>query len=296
MALQNPAPLFRAAGRQRQDRTPVSDWISLVEYPNDGKPMAPAGYFPQLGEAAAKFLARQLSNPKYHGPSAIAELDKLVSTPGFEFKDRVWWNGFIDSLTSWAGGEHKVPPSLSRALLKFKEDEAARSGQADIARELEAISLQFRCGQATEGWALLSEYLAMVKQRRPAGAAGNLRSAAGSDQPAGRTRRHAQAGHAVSHAVEGGQAGLRAGCGNGAGAAPSRPGVRGAESMDGANAEKMGIEALNHILFAADHQAIASIGPPHSAAGLPVPRSGCLWVSVRRRGEGRRDNKSSRHR
>ena len=61
-----------------------------------------------------------------------------------------------------------MPPSLSRALLKFKEDDAARSGQADIARELEAIGLQFRCGQATEGWALLSPYLEMVKQGPPA--------------------------------------------------------------------------------------------------------------------------------
>ena len=62
-----------------------------------------------------------------------------------------------------------MPLSLSRALLKFEEDEAVRSGQPDTAREFAAINLQFRCGQLTDGWALLSEYLAMVQQRRPAG-------------------------------------------------------------------------------------------------------------------------------
>ena len=121
-----------------------------------------------MGEAAAKFLARQLSNPKYNGPSVIAELDKLVSTPGFEFKDLAWWHSFIDSLAAWVSSGHKVPLSLSRALLKFEEDEAARSGQPDIARELAAINLQFRCGQLADGWALLTEYLAMVQQQRPA--------------------------------------------------------------------------------------------------------------------------------
>ena len=162
------APLYLALlGGNKLDPV-VSDWISLAEYPNDGKPIALAGYFPQMGEAAAKFLARQLSNPKYNGPSVIAELDKLVSTPGFEFKDRAWWHSFIDSLAAWVSSGHKVPLSLSRALLKFEEDEAARSGQPDIARELAAINLQFRCGQLADGWALLTEYLAMVQQQRPA--------------------------------------------------------------------------------------------------------------------------------
>ena len=162
-------PLYFALLGANAKLDPVaSSWISLVEYPNDGKPIALTGYFPQMGEAAAKFLARQLSNPKYNGPAVIPEMDKLVNSPGFEFKDRVWWSGFIDVLAGWVSNEHKVPLSLSRALLKFEEDEAARSGRPDIAREFQVINLQFRCGQVSDGSALLSEYLALVKQQRPA--------------------------------------------------------------------------------------------------------------------------------
>ena len=84
VALYRILPLYFALpGGQRQDRSRCRTWISLVECPNDGKPIALAAYFPQMGEAAAKFLARQLSNPKYNGPAVIAELDKLVNRRRF---------------------------------------------------------------------------------------------------------------------------------------------------------------------------------------------------------------------
>ena len=103
-----------------------------------------------------------------------------------------------------------MPLTLSRALLKFEEDEAARSGQPDIARELGAIACSSaavrrpkdrRCCRSTWPWSSSSGRSGCWKPTR----------CCWTGSPAGRTRRRAQAGHAVSHAVEGGQAALRAG-------------------------------------------------------------------------------------
>ena len=162
------APLYLATLKEGDKGEPQAwDWLSQADYPNDGQPFVLASHFAQMGEAAARFLWRQTANPKYNGPSVVAELDKLVNAPGFEFKDRSFWGQVIDGLAGWASPQHKVPGSLVRALLKYEEEEGARTGEPDLAHELSAINIQFRCGPTADALALLSEYLAGVKQRRP---------------------------------------------------------------------------------------------------------------------------------
>ena len=83
---------------------------SRANYPNDGKPIALAGQYGRMGEAAARFVWRQTNNTGYNGPSVVLKLDKVVNAPGFEFKDLAWWNGISDAIArDWVGARRKVP-------------------------------------------------------------------------------------------------------------------------------------------------------------------------------------------
>jgi TolA-binding protein len=163
------APAYLALVKANDPGDPaVWDLLAQASYPNDGKPIVFASHYRQMGEAAARFLFRQFVNRKYNGPNLAEEFDKVVSAAGFEFQDQALWNGVLDYLdTTWAGKTHKVPLALSRALLKYQQAEAVRTGQPHTARELAAIDLQFDCGQVAEGTALLSEYLESVKSHQP---------------------------------------------------------------------------------------------------------------------------------
>ena len=190
----------------------VWDLLSGANYPNDGKPIVLAAQYGRMGEAAARFVWRQTSNTKYNGPSIVLELDKVVNLPGFEFKDVPWWNGISDWLGSnWVGRDHKkVPASLSRALLKYQMAEAAKTGQPDIGRSgRDRLAIRRRAGGRRHGPVVGVPGGRETAPARPA--AGNLCDVVRSDGSAGRSGGRAHAGDAISHALDGAQAALRAG-------------------------------------------------------------------------------------
>ena len=115
------------------------------------------------------------------------------------------------------------------------------------------------------------------------GAAGNLRGALRLDQPAGRARRHAHAGHAVLHAAEGGQAVLRAGA---AGAMGNRAPAR----RTGQSAERWGRQVLWQARVRRFHRAATPAGKDDGGGG--DDRLGQRMAAFRlRRGHGGADRK-----